>query len=234
MATKRKGNNTLFFQNVSIAGWASVVGKKEGEGPLARHYDVISDDAHFGQETWEKAESYMQTTAAQKAIEKANISTETVNYAFAGDLLDQCIGTHFGLRDLQIPLFGLYGACSTMAESLALAAITIEGGCADFCLSVASSHYCSAERQYRLPLEYGGQRTPTTQWTVTGAGAVVTDNSGKGPFIQHVTIGKIMDKGVKDITNMGAAMAPSNGIIGLYIKEVVCKGLGIYTMTWLL
>lgn len=172
-------------------------------------FDYINDDSYFGEKTWEKAESTMQKMALSKALEKAKLPPSQVEFIFAGDLLNQCIGTSFSLRDMNIPFFGLYGACSTMAESLALAAMTIDGGFADCTAAVTSSHYCSAERQYRYPLEYGGQRTPTAQWTVTGSGALILTAEGPGPYIKHITCGKIVDQGIKDQNNMGAAMAPA-------------------------
>lgn len=193
----------------SIAASASVVGKKEGEGPLRDSFDLINEDAYFGEATWEKAESMMQKTALEKALEKANLPPTAVEFIFAGDLLNQCIGSVFGMRDMGIPFFGLYGACSTMSESLALAAMTIDGGYADCTAAITSSHFCSAERQFRLPLEYGGQRTPTAQWTVTGSGALILTREGPGPYVKHVTCGKITDAGICDANNMGAAMAPA-------------------------
>ena len=172
-------------------------------------FDLVSEDAFFGEKTWEKAESTMQKTALTMALDKAALAPSAVEFIFAGDLLNQCIGSAFGLRETGIPFFGLYGACSTMAESLSLAAMTIDGGFADRTAAVTSSHFCSAERQFRLPLEYGGQRTPTAQWTVTGSGAVILESDGAGPYIRHVTAGKIVDAGIKDANNMGAAMAPA-------------------------
>lgn len=151
----------------------------------------------------------MQKIALNKALEKAAIPLSSLEFIFAGDLLNQCIGSAFSMRDIGIPFFGLYGACSTMAESLALCAMSIDGGFADCAAAITSSHFCSAERQFRFPLEYGGQRTPTAQWTVTGSGAIVLTNDGPGPYIKHVTIGKIVDQGIKDQNNMGAAMAPA-------------------------
>ena len=151
----------------------------------------------------------MQKMAFQKVLEKANLPVTAIEFMFAGDLLNQCIGSAFSMRDIGIPFFGLYGACSTMSESLALAAMAIDGGFADTTAAVTSSHFCSAERQFRFPLEYGGQRTPTAQWTVTGSGAVILTADGPGPYVTHVTCGKIVDAGIKDANNMGAAMAPA-------------------------
>lgn len=187
-------------------------------------FDYINDDSYFGEKTWEKAESTMQKMTLNKALEKAALPLSAVEFIFAGDLLNQCIGSAFSLRDMGIPFFGLYGACSTMAESLALAAMTIDGGFADCTAAVTSSHFCSAERQFRFPLEYGGQRTPTAQWTVTGAGAVILTGDGPGPYIKHVTCGKIVDQGVKDANNMGAAMAPAAyGTLSAHFNDLALK-----------
>lgn len=194
---------------VGIAGYASIAGKKEGEGPLRRYFDILMDDAEWGEKTWEKTESKMQKSAVAHAVEKAGINLSDINYIFAGDLLNQCIGSSFGLRELEIPFLGVYGACSTMAETLGLAAMTVDGGFADCSAAVTSSHFCTAERQYRTPLEYGGQRTPTAQWTVTGAGALILSKSGGAPYVTHFTAGKIVDLGITDANNMGAAMAPA-------------------------
>ncbi|MBZ4644683.1 MAG: stage sporulation protein [Petroclostridium sp.] len=208
--TKRLGKQTVKLQYPpSIISTASIVGKKEGEGPLKDYFDQILDDGYWGEKTWEKAESKILRETVIKAVTKANMSLGDMNYIFAGDLLNQCIGSSFGIRELEIPFFGLYGACSTMAESLSLAAMIIDGGFADYAVAATSSHFCSAERQFRFPLEYGGQRSPTSQWTVTGAGAVVLSNQGNGPYVTHITTGKIVDLGIKDANNMGAAMAPA-------------------------
>lgn len=209
MAT-RVGRYTIRMdQPPAIMGYASVVGKKEGEGPFADEFDQIEEDTTFGEKTWEKAESRMQNDALNKALRKANITPGTVDIIFAGDLLNQCIGTSYGLREFGIPFAGLYGACSTMAESLTMAAVFVEGGFANVAAALTSSHFCSAERQYRLPLEYGGQRTPSAQWTVTGSGAVILGKEGDGPYVREVTIGRMVDLGIKDQSNMGAAMAPA-------------------------
>jgi len=193
----------------SIAGHACVVGSKEGQGPLRDSFDLINEDSFFGEKTWEKAESTMLKMTLGMALDKAALPPAAIDYVFAGDLLNQCIGSSFGLRDMNIPFWGLYGACSTMAESLSLAAMAIDGGFADTAAAITSSHFCSAERQFRFPLEYGGQRPPTAQWTVTGSGAVVLTADGPGPYITHLTCGKIVDQGIKDANNMGAAMAPA-------------------------
>ncbi|MGE4484468.1 MAG: stage V sporulation protein AD [Oscillospiraceae bacterium] len=210
MSTKHIGKQTLAFCSPpSIAGHACVVGKKEGEGPLKNSFDYISEDSFFGKKTWEQAESTMVNQALMLALDKASLPPSDIEYIFAGDLLNQCIGSSFGLRETKIPLFGLFGACSTMAEGLCLAAAVIDGGFADRTAAVTSSHFCSAERQFRFPLEYGGQRTQTAQWTVTGSGAIILTGDGPGPYITHATPGKIVDAGIKDVNNMGAAMAPA-------------------------
>ena len=210
MTTKKLGGQTVQLANPpSLAGYANVVGKKEGDGPLASSFDHIEQDDSFGEKSWEKAESAMQRMALSSALDKAGQSASAMDFLFGGDLLNQCIGTGFAMRGQGIPFYGIYGACSNMAEGLSLAALMLDGGFGEWTAAVTSSHFCSAERQYRTPLEYGGQRTPTAQWTVTGAGAVVLAREGQGPYITHVTTGKIVDKGIKDANNMGAAMAPA-------------------------
>jgi stage V sporulation protein AD len=209
------GERTLQFQNrPSINGFYTVVGKKEGEGPLNDWFDRILDDAHYGEKSWEKAESKMVLTAATGAMENADITNSLIDLYLGGDLINQCVTTNFALRQLGIPYLGLYGACSTMAESLIFGAGLIDGGHIYNVLCGTSSHFCTAERQYRYPLEYGGQRPPTSQWTVTGAGAAVVSNLGEGPYITYATVGKVIDYGIKDANNMGAAMAPDIVIIG--------------------
>ncbi len=210
MSLKKLGKQTLQLGcPPSIAGHANCVGDKEGEGPLKNSFDFISADPFFGEKSWEKAESAMIKKAYAIALDKAGVTPSQIDYLFAGDLLNQCVGTTFGLRESGTAHFGVYGACSTMAESLTLAAMTIDGGFADTTAAATCSHFCTAERQFRTPLEYGGQRTPTAQWTVTGAGAVVLSSSGPGPYITHLTPGKIIDPGITDANNMGAAMAPA-------------------------
>ena len=192
-----------------ITAWASVVGKKESEGPLGNHFDVTSKNSYFGQKTWELAEREMQKTALKTLAKKANLTTNDFALVFSGDLLNQCIGSSFSLRNTNIPHLGLYGACSTMAESMLLGAMAVGGGFTDNVVCMTSSHFASSERQYRFPLNYGGQRPPTSQWTVTGAGAVLLCQSGIGSRISACTIGTITDLGIKDANNMGAAMAPA-------------------------
>ena len=210
MPTKKLGSQTVALaEPPAIIGHANVVGKKEGDGPLADSFDHIEQDDTFGEKSWEKAETAMQKLALAKALDKAGQAASNLDYLFAGDLLNQCIGSGFAARGQDIPFFGLYGACSTMGESLSLAAMVIDGGFAQFAGAVTSSHFCTAERQYRTPLEYGGQRTPNAQWTVTASGAVILAKEGPGPYVTHITTGKVVDKGVKDANNMGAAMAPA-------------------------
>ena len=206
----RKGAQTLVFESKPvILSRAAIGGKKEGEGPLAAHFDFLGKDAKLGQKTFEKAESKLQELALDTAKRKLGISYEDIDVLFAGDLLNQCISSSFAARGTSIPFLGLYGACSTMAESLLLAAAFVDAGFADTAAALTSSHFASAERQYRFPLGYGGQRTPTSQWTVTGSGCCIVGKSGHGPRIEAATIGKIQDFGIKDANNMGAAMAPA-------------------------
>ena len=193
----------------SVLAYAAIGSKKESEGPLASYFDIINEDTTFGEKSWEKAESRLQKDAVNKALSKIQLSTGDIDCVFAGDLLNQCIGSSFAARGQDIPFFGLYGACSTMGEGLALASMTLDGGFGEWAAVVVSSHFCTAERQYRTPLEYGGQRTPTAQWTVTGAGAAILAREGPGPYVTHCTLGKITDKGITDTNNMGAAMAPA-------------------------
>ena len=202
--TKR---SIIFTNQPRITTWASVAGKKEAEGPLSNYFDICSKDSYFGKKTWEQAEQHMQALALNKLKEKANMSA--VDIVFSGDLLNQCIGSSFTLRNTNIPHIGLYGACSTMAESLILTAMSVNAGYFTRAVAMTSSHFASSERQYRFPLGYGGQRTPTAQWTVTGAGAALVCSTGAGPRIESCTIGTVVDLGISDANNMGAAMAPA-------------------------
>ncbi len=207
----RQGRYTVMLDSRPvIIGRASVVGKKEGEGPLGAEYDFIYEDATAGESSWEKAESAMHRDALMRAIKKSGIPENNVDIVFAGDLLDQCTGSTFGIKDIQIPFAGLYGACSTMALSLCMAGISVESGFARVATASTSSHFCSAEKQFRTPLEYGGQRDPASQWTATAAGAAVVASSGNGARIESVHIGRIVDYSIKDANNMGAAMAPED------------------------
>ena len=207
---ERKGQFTVTLsRRPTILGYAAVAGKKEGEGPLGRYFDYIFEDTTLGEKTWEKAESALQREAFTRALDKAGMSPSQVNYLFAGDLLNQSIASTFGLREYNVPLFGQFGACSTMAQTLAMSSIFVDSGAADLCCAVTSSHFCTAERQFRFPLEYGGQRTPTSQWTATASGAAVVGMGGGKVHVEAVCGGRITDLGVTDANNMGAAMAPA-------------------------
>ena len=210
MAKNKRGKQSFSLPEMPvITAWASVAGKKESEGPLAHSFDMTSQDTYFGQKTWEQAEKQMQKNALDILLKKAGLSKQQLGVVFSGDLLNQCIGSSFTLRNSGVPHLGLYGACSTMAESLLLASMAISGGFSDKVVAMTSSHFASSERQYRFPLGYGGQRTPTAQWTVTGSGAALVCSAGKGPRIESCTIGTVTDLGIKDANNMGAAMAPA-------------------------
>ncbi len=210
MTNLKRGRQSFQLPSMPvIAAWASVAGKKESEGPLAKTFDVASQDTYFGQKTWEQAEKQMQKLALETLLNKAGLQRNQLGMAFSGDLLNQCIGSSFTLRNTGVPHLGLYGACSTMAESLLLASMAVGGGFSDNVVAMTSSHFASSERQYRFPLGYGGQRTPTAQWTVTGAGAALICASGNGPRIEACTVGTVTDLGVRDANNMGAAMAPA-------------------------
>lgn len=211
-AINRIGKRTVVLNNKPrLSAAASVVGQKEAQGKLGDYFDSVVSVERFGEKSWEQAESKMQKQAVAMALSRAGKTKENIDMIFGGDLLNQCTGTSFGLLDYEIPYFGLYGACSTMSESLCLAAMAVDGGYAKNAIAVTSSHFCSSERQFRFPLEYGGQRTPTAQWTVTGSGAVIlSDNDRNGDIaVTHITPGKIIDMGISDANNMGAAMAPA-------------------------
>lgn len=210
MANYKQGKQSFLFpQPPVITAWASVAGKKEKQGPLGREFDLTKEDAYFGQASWEQGEKRMQQLALELLVKKAKILHDDIDLVFSGDLLNQCIGSSFSLRNTGIPHLGLYGACSTMAESLLLAAMTVSAGFTDRVAAMTSSHFASSERQYRFPLGYGGQRTSTAQWTVTGSGAALLCTQGNGPRITAATVGSITDMGIKDANNMGAAMAPA-------------------------
>lgn len=200
-----------FRSRPSVISRASVVGKKEGEGPLGKGFDMVIEDDMCGLDTWEAAESHLQKTAIGLVLDKAGIKADRVDGIFAGDLINQCTGSAFGIRDFGIPYFGIYGACSTSVLAMINAAEYVDGGKMKLAISATSSHFCSAEKQFRFPLEYGGQRPPTAQWTVTGASAaMISDEVQKNcPRIEKAIIGKIVDKGITDANNMGAAMAPA-------------------------
>lgn len=210
MANFKRGKQSfLLHDKPVITHWASVAGKKESEGPLSKSFDMVSQDTTFGQNTWEQGEKKLQQLALDTLLTKAKLRKHEIDLVFSGDLLNQCIGSSFSLRNQNIPHLGLYGACSTMAESLLMASMAIGGGFADKVVAMTSSHFASSERQYRFPLGYGGQRTPTAQWTVTGSGAALVCSEGKGPRIESCTIGTVRDLGIKDANNMGAAMVPA-------------------------
>lgn len=207
---KRVGKQTILFDKpVNIMATASIVGPKEADGPMAKYFDQCLDDEFWGEKSWEKAESKIIKETVNMAISKSGIPSEQIDFCFAGDLLNQCISSSFGLRELNIPFFGVFGACSTFVEGMCLGSVFIEGGGAQNVLCATSSHFCSAEKQFRFPLELGNQRPPSSQWTVTGSGATVLTKDGEGPYITCITPGKINDMGIKDANNMGAAMAPA-------------------------
>ncbi len=208
MIKKVGGRTIVFGAPISIASYAAVGGKKEKEGPLGKHFDICFDDELLGEDSFEKAESRLQQYAVSKALSKGNFKPEEMELIFAGDLLNQCISSTFGLLDFKIPFAGLYGACSTMVLGLIMSALSVSAGM-QRTVAVTSSHFCSSERQFRFPLEYGGQRTPTAQWTATASGAAVVEQ-GKGKVnLAAAALGKIIDLGVSDANNMGAAMAPA-------------------------
>ena len=206
MEKLRRGKQTILFPNRPvISAAASVVGKKEGEGPLGCAFDLVAEDGKFGEKTWEQAETRFQQTALELLLDKAGLDRPEL--VLSGDLLNQCVGSSYALRRTGFPALGLYGACSTMAEGLLLAAAAVNSGYVNHAAALCSSHFAAAERQYRFPLAYGGQRTPTAQWTVTGAGATLISAAGKGPALTMATVGTVEDKGITDANNMGAAMA---------------------------
>ena len=215
----QRGKASLAFENgPQILGKASVAGKKEGEGPLGEQFDISEPDPLLGCENWEEAESALQKEAADLVIERAGLVRSEVRYLFAGDLLGQLIATSFGTVDLELPLFGLYGACSTIGEALCLGAMTVEAGYADYVMALSSSHFASAEKQFRFPLEYGNQRPLSTTWTVTGSGAFILGKKGGSVRISGITPGRIVDMGLKDSMNMGACMAPA-------ACDTICRSL---------
>lgn len=235
----KKTNKTIFLENKpSIIGYGSIVGKKEHEGPLSNEFDEYIDDSYFGEDSYEKAESKLQKNAVEIALKRAKLKNTDIDHIFAGDLLNQCISSSFGLKDFKIPFIGLYGACSTMALSTALASVFVNCGLSEYAVSVTSSHFCSAERQFRFPLGYGSQRTPTAQWTVTGSGALVIGKGENLPYINAISFGAIQDLGIKDTNNMGAAMAPDDvkirpypkleGMVFFYTQFYIKGGLSHY------
>lgn len=218
-----KNSILKFHRKPRICSSYSVVGHLEHEGPLGECFDEYSKDDKFGKESWEKAESEMQRRALSGALKKSGFIDTELDVLLAGDLLNQCVGSNYALSNFDTGFLGLYGACSTCAEGLLIGSCLYAGGIIDSCAAVTSSHYCSSERQFRFPLEYGGQRTPTAQWTTTGAGAFVLCNKG-GAEITEVLVGKVIDKGISDINNMGAAMAPAAvNTLKRYFLESGCK-----------
>lgn len=230
MGKKRQGKYTVCFETPPLVrSYGAVVGQKEAEGPLGKYFDTVCEDPMMGRKSWEEAEGELQYAAVQKALDKAFLRPEDMDYLFAGDLLGQTIATSFGVMELQIPHFGLYGACSTMGESLSLAAMAVDGGFARRTVAVTSSHFASAEKQFRFPLGYGNQRSLAATWTVTGSGAVVLEDAKECSEkaakqcvrITGMTTGKIIDYGIKDSQNMGACMAPAAAfVIGNHLKDM--------------
>jgi len=206
---KKIGKQTISFDTPpTITETACIVGPKEAGGPLAKYFDQCLEDEFWGEKSWEKAESKIIKETVNTVISKSGLSPTNLDICFAGDLLNQCISSCFGLRDSKIPFFGIFGACSTFVEGLSLSAVFAENT-VEYVLCATSSHFCSAEKQFRFPLELGNQRPQSSQWTVTGAGSAIVSKNGNGPYITHFTPGKIVDMGIKDSNNMGAAMAPA-------------------------
>lgn len=208
----RQGKYVIEFESrPSVVGWSSVVSKKEGNGPLGSGFDMVIEDPLFGQKSWERAECEFHEKAIGILLDKTGISDSEVDISYAGDLLNQCSSSGFCLRDYNIPLCGVYGACSTSVLTMINSAVAVESGLMRRCIASTSSHFCSAEKQFRYPLEYGGQRPPTSQWTVTGAAAamICAESEKNCPKIEKAIIGRVIDKGVTDANNMGAAMAPA-------------------------
>ncbi|MBE7076231.1 MAG: hypothetical protein E7375_04140 [Clostridiales bacterium] len=211
---EQKEQTILLKRQPKIIGNYTIAGPKEGQGNFGSYFDYIMKNDHFGQDTFEKAERKMVENAITGVVESAKLSPKDIDIMISGDLLNQIISSSYAARAFQFPFLGVYGACSTMAESIAIGSVLVDGG---FCKNVVcctGSHFSTAERQYRFPLELGNQRPPTAQWTVTGAGACVLSMEGNGPKVTMVTFGKVVDWGINDVNNMGAAMAPVIDIIG--------------------
>lgn len=206
---RRRGDTILFDRPPTVTAWAAVGGKRESEGPIAAGFDLLFEDNRLDQPTWEKAESELQRHCVEQLLHKGGVPLEKVDLVFGGDLQCQCTASHYVMRRMDVPYAGLYGACSTMAEGLGLAACFAGSGLAHRTVALTSSHFCTAERQYRTPLDYGAFRTPTAQWTATAAGGVMLTPEGKGPMVRAVCFGRVRDYDVTDINNMGAAMAPA-------------------------
>ncbi|MCI8608197.1 MAG: stage V sporulation protein AD [Firmicutes bacterium] len=236
MKKKVGRQSILFSERPYLRGRGTVVGKKEGEGPLAGYFDVILDEDMYGEKSWEKAESKMLKESMMRAVQRAGLTKEDIDVMLSGDLLNQLMSSSFMARDLHIPFLGLYGACSTMTESLVMGSILIDGGFAQNVLAGASSHFCTAERQFRMPVEHGNQRPPSAQWTATAAGAVVVSSQEKKPQpapavrATAATIGKVIDAGIKDANQMGAAMAPAAVDTLLNHLEDTGRGIDYYDL----
>ena len=236
MIGKRKGMQSVFFENKPyISAAAAFGGVKEGKGPLGPYLDYILEEDSFGEKTWEKAESYMLKETMLRALEKSGKSKADIDLMLSGDLLNQLMSSSFMARDLHLPFLGLYGACSTMAESMLMGAMITDGGFAQNLLAGASSHFCTAERQFRMPLEHGNQRPPSAQWTATAAGAVVMSakeakQKKRNIRLTHGTIGKVIDAGVKDANQMGSAMAPAAVDTILQHLEDTKRDFGYYDL----
>ncbi len=209
MEMHRTGRTVSLCGGVGVLSWGSIGGRLEGQGPLGRYFDEIETDSFCGQSSWEKAESVFQQRSLHHALARGGMRPEELDLVLAGDLLNQCAASNFALRNQPFSVGGLYAACATMGEGLALAAMLLQSGAARRAAVMTSSHYCTAERQYRMPLPYGSQRCPTAQWTATASGCCVLGRDGDGPYLTHVTMGRVVDMGVNDACNMGGAMAPA-------------------------
>ncbi len=202
--------NLIEFEAMpGILACAAVGGEKEGDGPLGKYFDAISSDSRFGEDSWEKGEVRMQEQTIRLALQKAALLPEQADLLLCGDLINQCTASAYCARNLGIPYAGVYNACASMAEGLILSAVLTGKGEMEHVVCAASSHFCTAERQYRYPLEYGGQRAPSAQWTATACGAAVISKTGGAVGIRHAYFGKVVDLGIRDLTNMGGAMAPA-------------------------
>jgi stage V sporulation protein AD len=222
---KQGHQSWLFATKPVLLAAAAVVGPEEGKGPLADEFDIVHGDLAMGEATWEKSEKKLMEEAAKLALKKAKLTKEQVNFYFGGDLMNQIISSSFASRTLAIPYIGVFGACSTSMESLALAAMTVDSGNADYTMAGTCSHNCTVEKQFRYPTEYGSQKPPTAQFTVTGAGAAIVAKEGTGPVITRATMGRVIDMGIKDPFNMGAAMAPAAlDTIEAHFRDFQCDG----------
>jgi stage V sporulation protein AD len=219
----RKGRTWIFPSRPVITSSAAVGGPFEAQGPLADDFDILHEDIWLGQDSFEKAERKLMEQACEKAIEKAGLKKEDIQFFLAGDLMNQIVTSSFSARTLAVPYLGLFGACSTSMEGLSLAALIVDAGQADIVMTGTASHNSSVERQFRYPTEYGGQKPPTAQWTVTGAGVGIVQKEGKGPRITAATIGRVIDMGINDPFNMGAAMAPAAvDTIEAHFRDMQC------------